>query len=115
MPWVIIGDFNMTPTELQRTTFYKALGGVIRTPDGVEGTCAQKKKTRHNVRLCTHEPNCSVSREGPHGGPSCSVETACWPRAVFEGLGANSENPRAHLAIEAAPGAETETGTYARI
>ena len=42
MPWVLCGDFNMTPATLLKSEFPQRLDAVIRTAD-VVGTCSQKK------------------------------------------------------------------------
>eukprot|EP00959_Pyramimonas_sp_CCMP1952_P332393 6960328-Pyramimonas_sp.AAC.1 len=41
-PWAVIGDGNMTPEALARSTFVEKVGGVLRVAD-VVGTCAQKE------------------------------------------------------------------------
>eukprot|EP00959_Pyramimonas_sp_CCMP1952_P238014 4973969-Pyramimonas_sp.AAC.1 len=42
MPWVCIGDYNMSPETLAKSKFLERVGGaIIRTAD-VTGTCAKK-------------------------------------------------------------------------
>ena len=46
LPWILIGDFNMTPAVLSASQFGQKLGGIVRTAEGGVGTCAQKKKEK---------------------------------------------------------------------
>ena len=43
MPWVLVGDFNLSPTELQRSQFVQRISGIVRVAPGIEGTCSLKK------------------------------------------------------------------------
>ena len=42
-PWVIAGDFNMTPEELMEAHFVKGIEGAIMTPCGVSTTCSGER------------------------------------------------------------------------
>eukprot|EP00959_Pyramimonas_sp_CCMP1952_P298705 6247653-Pyramimonas_sp.AAC.1 len=43
MPWVIIGDFNMSPKVLEQSNFVAKIYGVVRAAPNIEGTCSQRK------------------------------------------------------------------------
>eukprot|EP00959_Pyramimonas_sp_CCMP1952_P149930 3137297-Pyramimonas_sp.AAC.1 len=43
-PWLVIGDFNATPIELQKSGWPSLVDGLIRVPSGSEYTCTAGQK-----------------------------------------------------------------------
>jgi hypothetical protein len=75
-PWILAGDFNGTPEELEATGFLKLAGGKLQT----QGGDLQSKV--HRLLCCVGGFGARGGKGG--GGRGCVVLTSCTCTPVFE-------------------------------
>ena len=77
LPFICMGDWNMTPDEMQKTDLLSSIGAVIKTPVGVEYTCTSGNRLldcalvdRRLASVVQVEPYWAVPWKSHSGGHS---------------------------------------------